>query len=410
MMRFSKKITKVFINTLALLPILSLKMVSVSILFFVVGSILGVDKTRMEKIKRNIKLAVLFSIPFFMYIISLLWTDNFYLGLKSVEKTLSFFIIPACVFILRPFKSQNSVKYFYKMYIIASFSLAVLTILFLLFNLDEIVEVSQQNNYILSIRIRQAIEEVPFIGEHAIYFSLIISTALLLLFYNRFKSKSINIVFAIIFILSLVIASTRGILLGALIVAVLLIFQSNKTKTKKQIILMIFFTALLGTYFISPIKVRVNEIITTKNIYPEGNRYNSFNIRMAIYDCALNTITTTPLFGFGPADVQKKLDNCYKKHKTLGFKNKHFNSHNQYFDYILSFGFIGFMPLLYWLAFFLRISIKAKNNQYFNFLILLYVSFIFENILVRNTGIILFVTFNSLLAYSSLFKKELNMQ
>ena len=103
-MRFSKKITKVFINSLALLPILSLKMVSVSILFFVVGSILGVDKTRMEKIKKNIKLAVLFSIPFFMYIISLLWTDNFYLGLKSVEKTLSFFIIPACVFILRPFK------------------------------------------------------------------------------------------------------------------------------------------------------------------------------------------------------------------------------------------------------------------------------------------------------------------
>ena len=138
MMRFSKKITKVFINSLALLPILSLKMVSVSILFFVVGSILGVDKTRMEKIKKNIKLAVLFSIPFFMYIISLLWTDNFYLGLKSVEKTLSFFIIPACVFILRPFKSQNSVNFFYKMYIIASFSLAVLTILFLLFNLDEI--------------------------------------------------------------------------------------------------------------------------------------------------------------------------------------------------------------------------------------------------------------------------------
>ena len=117
MMRFSKKITKVFINSLALLPILSLKMVSVSILFFVVGSILGVDKTRMEKIKKNIKLAVLFSIPFFMYIISLLWTDNFYLGLKSVEKTLSFFIIPACVFILRPFKSQNSVNFFYKMYI-----------------------------------------------------------------------------------------------------------------------------------------------------------------------------------------------------------------------------------------------------------------------------------------------------
>ena len=127
---------------------------------------------------------------------------------------------------------------------------------------------------------------------------------------------------------------------------------------------------------------------------------------MAIYNCSLNAIPMAPLIGFGPADVQKALDNCYTKYKTSAFNEVKYNSHNHFFDYILSFGFIGFSIILYCFAYFIRVSFFEENKQYFNFLILMYVSFLFENVLVRNTGIVLFVSFNSLFMYLTLIKKN----
>lgn len=398
---------KIFLYALALLPVLSIKMVSVSIILFVIGSFFGVESGSFEKkqIKTAIKLVALLSIPFFMYLIALIWTEDLFLGLKSVEKTLPFFIIPICVFIFKPFETKESIISFFKVYIKASFILATLTIFFLILNFGEKIEIGQKNNYLLSIKIRQLINEVPLIGEHPIYFSLILATAILLLYYNRFKSNVINTVFYITFILGLLIASSRGVLLGTAIVIFLIIFQSKITRAKKQIIIILFSLAFIGTYFISPIKARINEIIMVENVYPEANQYNSFSIRMAIYNCSLNSIPMAPLIGFGPADVQKALDNCYTKYKTSAFNEVKYNSHNQFFDYILSFGFIGFSIILYCFAYFIRVSFFEENKQYFNFLILMYVSFLFENVLVRNTGIVLFVSFNSLFTYLTLLKK-----
>ena len=340
---------KIFLYALALLPVLSIKMVSVSIILFVIGSFFGVESGSFEKkqIKTAIKLVALLSIPFFMYLIALIWTEDLFLGLKSVEKTLPFFIIPICVFIFKPFETKESIISFFKVYIKASFILATLTIFFLILNFGEKIEIGQKNNYLLSIKIRQLINEVPLIGEHPIYFSLILATAILLLYYNRFKSNVINTVFYITFILGLLIASSRGVLLGTAIVIFLIIFQSKITRAKKQIIIILFSLAFIGTYFISPIKARINEIIMVENVYPEANQYNSFSIRMAIYNCSLNSIPMAPLIGFGPADVQKALDNCYTKYKTSAFNEVKYNSHNQFFDYILSFGFIGFSIILF---------------------------------------------------------------
>lgn len=400
---------KIFLYALALLPVLSIKMVSVSIILFAIGSFVEFESGSYEKqLKTDIKLVALLSTPFFMYLIALIWTEDLFSGFKSVEKTLPFLIIPICIFIFKPFKTKESIISFFKVYIKASFILAALTILFLILNIEEMIGIGQKNNYLLSIKVRQLISEVPLIGEHSIYYSLILATAILLLYYNKFKSNFINTVFYITFILGLLIASSRGVLLGTAIVIYLIIFQSKTIRTKKQIIITLFSLAFFGTYFISPIKARVNEIIMVENVYPMANQYNSFSIRMAIYNCSLNLIPMAPLIGVGPADVQKALDNCYTKYKTSAFNEVKYNSHNQFFDYILSFGLIGFSIILYCLASFIKVSFFEEDKQHFNFLILMYLTFLFENILVRNTGIVLFVTFNSLFIYLTLLKKQLN--
>ena len=130
---------------------------------------------------------------------------------------------------------------------------------------------------------------------------------------------------------------------------------------------------------------------------------------MAIYNCSISIIKEAPVIGYGPGDVQKELNSCYEKFNTQAFKKERYNSHNQYLDYLLSFGVIGFIIILYCFLYYLKMARKNPDNKvYFNFLILFYFTFLTENILVRNTGMVLFVTFNCLLAYPILEKQKIN--
>ncbi|MCF7566776.1 O-antigen ligase family protein [Sabulilitoribacter arenilitoris] len=395
-----------YIYILALLPLLSLFMVSFVIIVFLLGSFLSsiYHKDKNNRIT-HIGVILLFLLPFLMYLISLSWTDNLQVGLKYVEKTLSFCVLPIAIFILKPFKTTLQIRNFNKIFVIASAFSVVITMIYLLFNTDNIF--NQQNTYFANIKLREAIELTPVIGEHAIYFSLIMAVALLLLFYNRFQNRWLNVFLSLLFITGIIIASSKGVILSILLVGILLAFQEIKNKRKVVVVVLLSFFGLGVITYLSPIKERVNEIVSTKHIYPKGDYYNSFNLRMAIYNCSFSLIKGTPIMGYSPGDIQQELNECYKKFNTNAFHKTNYNTHNQYLDYILSFGVIGLVIILFSFAYFLRIAIINKNKEYLNFLILFYLVFLTENILVRNTGIVLFTTFNCLFAYSILFNKKL---
>ena len=406
-MRFFKfiKNKQVYLYLLAILPLLSLHMVSIAIIIFVLGALLNFkvnDKAKKKSV--SIGFIIFFILPFLMYVISLVWTDNLQVGLKYVEKTLSFGILPIVFFILKPFKTALQIKIFNQIFVIASAFSVVITMLYLLSNVDTIF--NEKNAYLTNIKLRKAIELTPIIGEHPIYFSLIMAMALLLLFYNRFKCRLFNLFLSLLFLTGIAIASSKGVILSVIVVGILLTFQEIKNKNKIVIVLALSLFSFATIGYFTPIKERVNEIINTKHIYPKGDYYNSINLRMAIYNCSFSLIKETPILGYAPGDVQQKLDRCYKKYNTNAFNDVIYNSHNQYLHYFLSFGIIGFTLILFSFIYFIRISILSKNYAYFNFLILFLVVFLIENVLVRNTGIVLFTFFNCLFAYSSLINKK----
>ncbi len=398
----------VSIYLIALLPLLSLFMVSIAIIAFSIGALLNsfyYQKIKQIKIE-SLKVVLLCVLPFLMYLISLLWTEDFNSGLKIIEKNLAFLILPSVVFVLKPFKTCAQLKIFKKIFVCSAAFSVIITSCYLLFNLRGIL--TAQNAYSINIKLRESIELVPIIGEHSIYFSLILALAIVLLFFNSFNYRWLNIALYVLFILGISIASSKGVILAVLLVVVVGVFQ--RFRNIKKAITVLFFSFLCFGFIVyfSPIKERLNEIIESKYIYPEGVHYNSFNLRMAIYNCSLSLIKDTPIIGFAPADTQKQLNECYKKFNTNAFFEKNYNTHNQYFDYFLSFGILGLMIILFSFTYFLRIAIVNNNYEYLCFLTLFYTAFLTENILVRNTGIVLFVTFNCLFAYSTLFTKELN--
>lgn len=391
---------EIYLYLLALLPILSLAMVSIAIILFSVVSLFYFLKNYNNVFKPRRKdwmLFLLFTTPFFFYIMVLIWTDNMSVGFKIIQKNIPFIIIALSIFIFKPFKTIEELKLFNKTYIVASVVLVILTLVFIVFNFSGIV--NGVNNYSSVINLRNSIELVPLIGEHPIYFSLLIAMGLLLLFYNKFKSEVLNIVYALFLIFGLIIASSKGVIIAVVVVSVLIIFQEIKRKTKAIITLILFIAGLSFVVYFSPLKTRIEEIIENQYIYPEGVHFNSINLRTAIYNCSFSLINESGLIGFAPGDLQQELNECYKKFNTNAFSDNDYNSHNQYLDYLLSFGILGGVLIIFIFCYYIKIAMNSKDKLYFNFLILFYIVFLFENVLVRNTGIVLFTTFNCLFAF-----------
>lgn len=395
---------------LAWFPLFNIKMVSVAIILFVVGALLNFDYQSYKKqkiLKKESYMFFMYSALFFIYLISLLWTNDLRNGLKQLEKMLPFLFIPLSVFLLKPFKTKAQINLFYKYFIISNVVAVIVTISYLLYNIDVIL--NQKNSYVKNLKLREYIEDVPVIGKHTIYFSLLIAVALLLLYYNKFKLKTINVLFAITLLMGLFLASSRGVIIALFVVAGLIVFQKIKNKKKAILVFLTALSLFSATAYLSPLKTRFNEILENKYFYPEGVHFNSFNLRTAIYNCSFSLIKKTGFLGFSPGDTQKELNACYNKFNTDAFKIIKYNSHNQYLDYLLAFGFLGFSLILILFSFYLYAAIKHNNTLYFNFLILVYLIFLIENLLVRNTGIVTFVFFNCLFAYSCTNKTNIKV-
>ena len=136
--------------------------------------------------------------------------------------------------------------------------------------------------------------------------------------------------------------------------------------------------------------------------YQEYNIHlvSSVNIRYINWGCSIETIRQDRnwLTGLGIGHAQPLLNACYKDRNPWIFEQS-MNSHNEYLDEILRNGIIGLLILIAVLLAASCKSIRDGNYLYFSFILLLAVSFITENFLARQAGIMFFALFNALFAF-----------
>jgi len=400
------KIKDILIYILAFFPLFSVKLVNLSIVLFIIGC--GVhfykEKTPFNwPDKITVVKVVCLSLPFLLSIVSLIWTNNLNIGISFVERVLPLIIFPLIIFLLKPFGSKESITKFFKAYILSNAVLALIITVFAFFNSLDISETSGEIAY--GIDLRGRLETLPIVGEHPIYLSLLMGSALLFLLYNRFKNTWINTVLILLFLIVFFLSNSRGPMLALLVsISVVLIYKKVNVIYK----ILTFSTLILSVsllLMLTPMKSRLMEFVNTKHYYPIGQYYNSFNIRMGIYKCSYILTEKIDWYGLGPGDVQFALDDCYNKQfKTSAYKTGIFNTHNQYLFYWLSYGVFGILIILISYVFFYSYAFKLDNKLYIVFLTFMFTCFLFENILSRNTGIMLFSIFNTLF----LFQVNLN--
>lgn len=407
-----KRILKYSVYALALLPLLNLATTSIAIALFVLGSIIEYRNGERKLIRGNkeiIKILFWFSLPFMFYIISLIWTENVQEGISFINRSWALIIVSFVVFVLRPFNKMLHTAIFIRIYILSSGFLALLllgylSVQFYVGNIEYDI-----TSYMSVVQFRKQINELPFFNEHPIYITLLLGTAIIFLFFYRFKSIWATFFLYFIMVSVVFLASSRGPLAALILVLGAVLFLSIKNKKKATLVLLLFFVVVgVGGYY-SPLKSRVLEIVNTKHLYPKGVYYNSFNLRMGIYKCGFEIASNAPWYGYGAGDVQDKLNDCYRnRFDTNAYEQITYNTHNQYLFYWISFGWFGLLIILLSYAAFLRKAVLRNDKMYFFFLTFFFLSMLTENILSRNTGIVLFSMFNSILYNNSCLKNDNN--
>ncbi len=334
--------------------------------------------------KPKIKLFIIFSFLYILYLLSLSHTTNWQYAFKKLETALSMLIIPLVFFVLLPdFKPNEKLKIkFIKLFVLSTSLFSIISILAIWFNKS----IPYYKDF-YSNKFRTVVNDLPLIGQHPIYASFFLAVSILFTVYLYYHFKKKYLFFSFLLNLTLLLMlSSKGIMLSLIII--ILIFLLFVIKIDRKIKLFSLFFIGIGIMSLFLLNRRMHEMLLPET-YKQINKNYSNSYRVAINSCSINLIKKQWLFGYGMGDVQQKLDECYTQ-KNITIKKNAYNSHNQYFDAWLRAGVAGFIYLILFISYLFYTSLKRKNYLLLALVLLYSINFLFENILLRQSGVILF--------------------
>ena len=390
------------LSLMSFFPLLNIKGVSIIVILCVLLSVIYFLNNLRVSWKPDLKSLLITSIPFGLYLLGMTYTDDFNAGIKVLETGLPLLIFPFIYFILLGRNYIISRKDINKLQdlLILSITLFIVTTLFYivytgvwrdLFDEEVMVKASLNQG---KNKIREAIQIVPFLGEHPTYFGLLsVSMSLLSIFRIVFDKKYIFVISLIIGVFGILISGSKMAMLSFLFSIFLIAIL--KMEKKRNILIFLIITSLVSILLVNQnsfLKNRFKEVTVTKLEVPSGTNYNSTNVRIAIIQCSIDTFKEAPVLGHGTGGGILVMTDCFKSFDTDIFARQqyYFNSHNQYFSFALYFGIIGLLVFLLWLGIFAVVFFKNKEIQFIVLLFVFLLMFLTENILERQTGVILF--------------------
>lgn len=390
-MIIKKHISNILIYSVGLTPLLSIKLAGLSIILFATGAFLKFTGQPIRTSSKKIIFWVLcISMPALMQIIFLTFSGALFENLKILETSIPLVLFPLVFCVAQPLRKQEEVHLFYRIFILSSALLSLIC-------LARIAYVAPQHNFESGDWLRGELENIPIVAETSLYMSLLLFTGLLLLLIVPFKTIWISWFIGSIILITLLLAGSRASIVALAIIGLIEFFKLAKNKLNFAIVAIVLVTLLFFTGSLQ--KKRFLEPFTTQSIFPQGMQYNSFNIRMAIYKCSLELIGKNFWWGVGVENTLTKLNECYKQFDTPAFTETDYNTHNQYFDFLLTYGIFGFLLIVsaYFVVF---QKIFARHNSKEKYILLAFlVQFLFENFLSRSTGVVTFSLFVSVFVF-----------
>lgn len=343
-------------------------------------------------------LAILVISPWLFEVVSLLYSNDVQEGLKQIEKRIALFLFP--FFIL--YGTNTVSRYRDSVFYILTYSIVLSTAICLGVSIFNWIETSSYTSYWSDFT-----KPIDF---HPSYLSLIINIACLWIFQKLIHlrnklttSQKLGIVILLLYfgLVTLLLASKIQTLIFFVIN-----FVGFIVNVKNKIIRLGFVIATISCIVIGAIFYEgtlIERFSHISNIHYQldapVSTFNELTIRFALIECSWKLIKENPVWGTGIGDVMADLDSVYRKvDYKFGYLDRQ-DPHDQFLRIILGTGTVGLLLFISSLGAPLWIGLKSKDYLLVWFVLVFVISFLFESVLERHNGIIVFSILNAVLIF-----------
>jgi hypothetical protein len=128
--------------------------------------------------------------------------------------------------------------------------------------------------------------------------------------------------------------------------------------------------------------------------------------RIEAWETGVEIFKEHPVIGVGTGDVEDAFKIKYRENKSKLIPINQIRAHNTYLTSLLTFGVFGLLLFVFILYMYLRLQLQYKQLMGFIFMVLMIVTFFFEDTLETQTGITLFSFFAALYSIQVPSKKN----
>lgn len=342
------------------------------------------------------KIHYLFYLLASLYALQLLglWnTSNLKHGFFLLEVRLSLLIFPCAVFIAKLDIKERDIKN-----ILNAFMLGLTVVFWFSFS---------KSSYEMSQIVGQELTWTIFLAKLSdvlplthVYFGLYSGFSMLYILKTYLENKTVPPVyflhiFTIASFLALLVPKT--VVVSVVLLSMFLLFQYRKSLSRRGVLVIVAsFGVFLSSMFLFPKSFdRLRQFTfgyARENMVNDNTNYSA--LRSVPFYCSIDLIRENWQLGLGTGDVQDKMNEWFLERKFD--KIVFYNSHNQYFDFLLAFGVLGLLVFLLSTSTVLLMAYRFKDLFFLVFILLILLSFSTENILNNNKGVMFYSFFNSL--------------
>lgn len=404
---------------LSLFPVLPFKLTSLILIVWFLTAVLS----SVYNLKSSFpwRKALLVSSPFILACLGYFLLDDSSRSLKAIERNLPFLIIPTGIFLnssVLNFKTLSRWMIVFSVVVLFTALKGHLLTVDYIFDYvkgkqweGRVWELFNEPSFHHHYRIKYA----KFSGIHPTYSGIFIAISLLFLNqlfiqgWRKFTTtKRIGAVLVnLIAMFCLAMVTARTPVLALLFTSIIQFGKTLGLKKSLVIIPITIVTLLASLYLLVPsFKQKINEIEVKSIQVPTEENNNSFNIRKGILSCSIEVLKGSWLTGIGAGGSYMALNECYNGLEFETYKKEKFNTHNQYLDYWISYGLVGFTLLVLLLLSTAKFSFKQGVTVGWLIVLVFTITMLTENVLSRYYGVL---PFAFIMSFINLKIKELEI-
>ncbi|MFD2551536.1 hypothetical protein ACFSQP_06880 [Bizionia sediminis] len=411
----TKSVQDVLLGLVAAALLFKLNIANLAVILAVVYNIVFFKRETLKKLKSFV---FVFPVVFFVItVLSSVFSRNFQEGIRSIDLNL-LMVLLAFIVANATVNTKTVTTVFRFLFYAAVLSVSAL-----------LVHVCIKVFNGASITSTVFHEFTALYDQHPVYYAILLSLALIFLYVNgQSISKYVKAYAVFVLIVGLAFCASKAVLFfNAVAYTVLLVLKLNNLKAKLKFVLgllvvaLVYNTPFVKERFVDGLKFHKSTLnFKPTNVYPEKKIF-TYEEKQAISDLELRYIMATlgiyhtlesgnALTGFGEGDIQDNLDYYYLSYNLAPNWNEGKNIHNQYIHMFITYGVFTCLFFICYMVYSCYMAIRSKSILHIFFIALVSFVFIFEVILVRNIGIILFYFFNTLLIAKHIYFENSNFR